>query len=48
VGYYAACAIGRINPADGMKPILGYVLALLGGLIVVAAFPWFSTGFLKG
>lgn len=48
VGYYAACAIGRVDPAKGMKPILGYVLALLAGLIVVAAVPWISTGFLKG
>jgi tripartite ATP-independent transporter DctM subunit len=48
VGYYAACAVGRVDPAKGMKPIFGYVLALLAGLIVVAALPWISTGFLKG
>lgn len=48
VGYYAACAIGRVDPAKGMKPILGYVFALVAGLIVVAAIPWISTGFLKG
>lgn len=48
VGYYAACAVGRVDPAEGMKPIVGYVLALLAGLVVVAAFPWISTGFLKG
>ena len=47
VGYYAACAIGRVDPAEGIRPILGYMLALLVGLIVVAAFPWFSIGFLK-
>jgi tripartite ATP-independent transporter DctM subunit len=46
VGYYAACAIGRVSPDVGMRPILGYVLALLVGLIVVAAVPWISTGFL--
>jgi tripartite ATP-independent transporter DctM subunit len=46
VGYYAACAIGRVDPADGMKPIWGYLLALLIGLIVVAAVPWISIGFL--
>ena len=46
VGYYAACAIGRIDPREGMRPILGYVLALLGGLAVVAAVPWISTGFI--
>lgn len=46
VGYYAACAIGRVDPADGMRPIWGYLLALLIGLAVVAIFPWISIGFL--
>jgi tripartite ATP-independent transporter DctM subunit len=47
VGYYAACAIGRVDPADGMRPIWGYMLALVIGTIVVAAVPWISIGFLK-
>ncbi len=38
VGYYAACAIGRVDPAEGIRPIWGYLLALLVGLIVVAIF----------
>ncbi|MGX7743706.1 TRAP transporter large permease [Rhodopseudomonas parapalustris] len=46
VGYYAACAIGRVDPAEGMRPIWGYMLALLIGLIVVAVIPWISIGFL--
>ena len=46
VGYYAACAIGRVNPDEGMKPILGYMAGLAVGLIIVAAIPWISTGFL--
>ena len=46
VGYYAACAIGRVDPAEGIRPIWGYLLALLAGLIVVAIFPWISIGFL--
>ncbi len=46
VGYYAACAVGRVDPSQGMKPIIGYVIALLVGLAVVAAVPWISTGFL--
>jgi tripartite ATP-independent transporter DctM subunit len=46
VGYYAACAIGRVDPAEGIKPIWGYLLALLVGLIIVAVFPWISIGFL--
>ena len=47
VGYYAACAIGRVEPAEGMRPIWGYMLALVIGTIVVAAVPWISIGFLK-
>lgn len=46
VGYYAACAISRVSPDEGMKPIIGYVLAMLVGLIIVAAVPWISIGFL--
>jgi len=46
VGYYAACAIGRVDPAQGIRPIWGYLLALLVGLIIVAIFPWISIGFL--
>jgi hypothetical protein len=46
VGYYAACAISRINPDQGMKPIIGYMVALLIGTLIVAAVPWISTGFL--
>jgi len=46
VGYYAACAIGRVDPAEGIRPIWGYLLALLIGLIVVAVFPWISISFL--
>ena len=46
VGYYAACAISHVNPDEGIKPIVGYLLALLLGLGVVAAVPWISIGFL--
>src|SRR5215212_9927653 len=46
VGYYAACAISRIHPDEGMGPIVGYMLALLIGTIIVAAIPWISIGFL--
>jgi tripartite ATP-independent transporter DctM subunit len=46
VGYYAACAISRIHPDEGMRPIVGYMLALLIGTIIIAAVPWISIGFL--
>jgi tripartite ATP-independent transporter DctM subunit len=47
VGYYAACAIGRVEPAQGMRPIWAYMLALMIGTVIVAAVPWISTGFLR-
>ena len=47
VGYYTACAIGRVDPAEGLKPIWPYLLSLLVGLILVAAIPWISIGFLR-
>ena len=46
VGYYAACAISRIHPNEGMKPIVGYMIALFIGTVLVAAIPWISIGFL--
>jgi tripartite ATP-independent transporter DctM subunit len=47
VGYYAACAIGGVEPAEGMRPILAYMLALVIGTAIVAAVPWISIGFLR-
>ncbi|HEX8885964.1 MAG TPA: TRAP transporter large permease subunit [Noviherbaspirillum sp.] len=46
VGYYAACAISKIHPDEGIRPIVGYIIAMFVGLIVVAAVPWISIGFL--
>jgi tripartite ATP-independent transporter DctM subunit len=47
VGYYAACAIGKVNPDEGVKPIIGYLIALVIGTLFVAFVPWISTGFLS-
>jgi len=46
VGYYAACAIGRVSPDEGIRPIVGYLVALLIGTVIVAFVPWISIGFL--
>jgi tripartite ATP-independent transporter DctM subunit len=46
VGYYAACAISRVHPDEGIRPMLGYLLALLIGTIIIAAVPWISIGLL--
>ncbi len=47
VGDHSACAVGRIDPDRGMRPIVGGVLALLLGTVVIAAVPWISTVFLQ-
>lgn len=46
VGYYGCCAVSKTNPDEGIPYIWAYLAAATLGLIVVAAFPWFSIGFL--
>ncbi len=46
VGFYAACAIGKTEPAEVVSKIWPYVAALLGALVLVAVFPWLSIGLL--
>lgn len=46
VGFYAACAIGKVNPGLAMKRVWPYLAALAVALLVIAAVPWVSTGFL--
>jgi tripartite ATP-independent transporter DctM subunit len=46
VGYYAACAIARVHPDKGIRPMVGYMVALFVGIVIVAAVPWLSVGFL--
>lgn len=46
VGYYAACTIGQVPPDAGLRRIWPYLGALIAGLIVIAAIPWISVGFL--
>jgi TRAP-type C4-dicarboxylate transport system permease large subunit len=46
VGFYAACAIGEVNPDLAFKRVWPYLGALLVALIVIAIFPWLSIGFL--
>jgi tripartite ATP-independent transporter DctM subunit len=47
VGYYTACAISGVSPDAGMRPIILYLVALIAGLLLVAAVPWFSIGMLS-
>jgi tripartite ATP-independent transporter DctM subunit len=46
VGFYAACAIGRVNPDNAMRHIWPYLAALFVALVLIAAVPWISIGFL--
>jgi TRAP-type C4-dicarboxylate transport system permease large subunit len=46
VGFYAACAIGKVDPDQAMTRVWVYLGALLVGVIVIAAVPWLSIGFL--
>src|SRR6185369_4169705 len=46
IGLFTACAIGRVEPDDAMGRIWPYLAALLAAVIIVAAVPWLSTGFL--
>ena len=46
VGFYAACAIGRVSPDEAMGRVWPYLAAVLIALIIVAAVPWLSIGFL--
>jgi len=46
VGFFSACAVGKVSPDVSMGRIVPYLFALLLALILVAAVPWFSTGFL--
>jgi tripartite ATP-independent transporter DctM subunit len=46
VGFFSACAIGRVSPDDAVWRIWPYLAALVVALAIVAAVPWLSVGFL--
>ncbi len=46
VGYYSACVIGGVNPADAIGKVWPYLSVLLGVLVLVALVPWISVGLL--
>jgi len=46
VGFYAACAIGKVSPDVAMPRVWRYLAALLVALVIIAAVPWLSVGFL--
>ena len=42
IGFYQACAIGRVQPDKAMHAIWIYMLAILASVIIVASFPWLT------
>jgi TRAP-type C4-dicarboxylate transport system permease large subunit len=46
VGFYSACAIGRVQAELAMGHMWRYLGALVVALAVIAAIPWLSTGML--
>jgi len=46
VGFYGACAIGRVSPDAALWRIWPYLGALAVALAIVVAVPWLSIGFL--
>jgi tripartite ATP-independent transporter DctM subunit len=46
IGFYVACKIGNVSPDEAMGAIWPYLVALLVGLVIIAAVPALSTMFL--
>ena len=46
IGFFSACAIGRTNPDNSLWRIWPYIGALVISLLIIAAIPWLSIGFL--
>ncbi|MGN6666432.1 MAG: TRAP transporter large permease [Trinickia sp.] len=47
LGFYAACAVSKVDPSTAMRRVWPYLGALAAALIVIALVPWVSTGFLQ-
>jgi tripartite ATP-independent transporter DctM subunit len=46
VGFYAACAIGRVSPDVAIRRVWPHLAALVIALVILVLFPWVSIGFL--
>ncbi|SOY51677.1 Putative TRAP-type C4-dicarboxylate transport system, membrane component (fused dctD-dctM) [Cupriavidus taiwanensis] len=46
VGFYAACAIGRVSPDVAMPRVWPHMAALFVALVLLTLVPWFSVRFL--
>ena len=45
-GYYASCAITQVSPDHAMKSQIPYLVTFGIAIVIIAAIPWLSTGFL--
>lgn len=43
IGFYQACAIGRVQPDKAMRSIWPYMFAILASVIIVAIIPWVTS-----
>lgn len=46
VGFYLACAIGRVSPDVAIRAVWPHLAALFVALILITLIPWISIGFL--
>jgi tripartite ATP-independent transporter DctM subunit len=46
VGFYLACAIGRVSPDVAIRAVWPHLAALLVALILITLIPWISIGFI--
>ena len=46
LGFYAACAVSKVDPSTAMRRVWPYLGALAAALIVIVLIPWVSVGFL--
>jgi TRAP-type C4-dicarboxylate transport system permease large subunit len=46
VGFYLACAIGRVSPDVAIRSVWPHLGALFIALLLITLIPWISTGFL--
>jgi tripartite ATP-independent transporter DctM subunit len=46
VGFYLACAIGRVSPDVAIRRVWPHMGALLVALLLIVLIPWISVGFL--
>ena len=46
IGFYTACAIGKVDPAHAIHRVWPYLLSLAAALLLITLVPWVSLGFL--